>query len=88
MLIVYIYVGILLCSETEPYWNTNSNQIVEFFPWFDLKSECALNERTIYVVNSLARPLKCIVCEIPLTRSRNFLYLPDCGDICCFVCCA
>lgn len=30
---VYIYIGFLLISHTEPYWNINSNEIEQYYPW-------------------------------------------------------
>lgn len=33
MLLVYIYIGLLSISRTEPYWNVNSNEIDQYNPW-------------------------------------------------------
>lgn len=41
MLLVYIYIGLLSISRTEPYWNVNSNEIDQFNPWISINSEFA-----------------------------------------------
>lgn len=33
MWLVYVYIGFLLISRTEPYWNINSNEIDQYNPW-------------------------------------------------------
>lgn len=36
MWLVYVYIGFLLVSQTEPYWNINSNEVDQYNPWNSL----------------------------------------------------
>lgn len=66
MLLVYVYVGILLFSETEPYWNPESNEIAEYFPWFNETCKfCPGNRSTTTTAMKM-------MCESK-KRSKNFL---------------
>lgn len=56
MWLVYIYVGILLFSETEPYWNFKSNQIVEYYPWYQVNCKlCNYQNKTKLIEKWIVR---------------------------------
>lgn len=41
MWLVYVYIGFLLISQTEPYWNINSNEIDQYNPWNSINRKWA-----------------------------------------------
>lgn len=82
MLLVYLYIGFLLISQTEPYWNINSNEIDQYNPWNSqnrklIHFECEIFSQSKFICAEVMENQA--ICQAflktPLFISHNNLYI-------------